>query len=77
MNDLNDRVKQVMSEILGCDIDSINPSTTMELLPEWDSLQHLSLVIALEQTFSVRFTTDEVTTMQSFNEIVDVIEKRV
>lgn len=70
---LQGEVRSIMSEILGCEPHCIDEDTTMDSLEEWDSLQHLNLILALEQAFSVRFTTDEVTEMQSFEKIISVL----
>lgn len=46
----------------------------MESLKAWDSLQHLNLVLAMEEALDVRFTSEEVTKMTSFGEIIAVLK---
>ena len=70
-----DIVRNLMGEIFNCDPHTIDSATTMESLEAWDSLQHLNLILALEETLDERFTTDEVTDMTSFDEIMAVLQR--
>ena len=38
----------------------INEATTADDVDEWDSLTHVSLIVAIEKEFGVRFGTGEV-----------------
>ncbi|PSO14986.1 acyl carrier protein [Bradyrhizobium sp. MOS003] len=44
---------------------------------EWDSLMQISLVIAVEQKFRVRFRVGEVETARNLGEFADLIAKRI
>ena len=46
-------------------------------VPEWDSLMHISLMVAVEKTFSVRFRVGEVETAKNIGEFADLILKRM
>lgn len=56
------------------------PILTRELtaadVPEWDSLLHISLVLAVEQGFGVRFRVGEVEGTSNVGEFCDLILKR-
>jgi acyl carrier protein len=38
----------------------INETTTAEAIDEWDSLGHITLILAVEKAFRIRLTTAEV-----------------
>lgn len=42
--------------------------------PEWDSLKHAQLVVALERTFGVRFNGREIVQMNSIAAIIKVLQ---
>ena len=42
----------------------------------WDSVQHLNLMLDLEQTFGVRFEPEDVEQMQSIGLIVRLVEQK-
>jgi acyl carrier protein len=58
-----------------------SPTVTPELsapdVPEWDSLLHISLVLAIEQGLGIRFRVGEVEGTSNVGELCDVIIKRL
>ena len=55
----------------------LTPATSAKDVPEWDSLMHISLMIAVEEAFSVRFRVGEVETTHNVGEFADLILKRM
>ena len=47
----------------------INDETSTKTLKRWDSFRHIQLVVALEEAYSVKLTTGEITSIQSFDAI--------
>ncbi len=50
--------------------------TTAKDVPAWDSVNHINLVISVEQKFGVKFNTSEVARMKNVGEFVDAILKK-
>ena len=46
-------------------------------LPAWDSLKHITLILAIEEEFDVKFTTREVTSLWSVGRILEALQKKV
>ena len=46
-------------------------------VPEWDSLTHISLMVAVEKAFAVRFRIGEVEKTKNVGEFADLILKRI
>ena len=44
---------------------------------EWDSLTHVSLILAVEQAFGIRFRVGEVESTRNLGDLADLIEKRL
>ena len=55
---------------------SLTPTLSAKDVPEWDSLMHISLVLAVEKAFAVRFRVGEVETTRNVGEFADLIAKR-
>ena len=53
------KLSQTISAVLGVSQDLIKEDTSPDTLSEWDSVAHLNLVVALEDTFGVSFSPDE------------------
>lgn len=70
-----DRLKQVLSDVLKIKIETINDETSVDTVPEWDSLHHLNLVLALEQQFNIVFSGEETVEIISYPLIKFVLEE--
>jgi acyl carrier protein len=44
---------------------------------EWDSLTHVSLILAVEQAFGIRFRVGEVELAKNLGDLADLIIKRL
>jgi acyl carrier protein len=75
-NDLEQRIKHIMADILHLDPNRIDERTTMDTIEAWDSANHISLVLALEEEFSISFDVAEIETMTSFADVVQSVAAR-
>ena len=55
----------------------LTPSLSAKDVPEWDSLMHISLMVAVEKAFGVRFRVGEVENTQNVGEFAELILKRL
>jgi acyl carrier protein len=53
------------------------PSLTAKEVPEWDSLIQISLLVAVEKAFSVRFRMGEVESTKNVGDLADLIIRRM
>ncbi len=53
MNDLNQRLRLVIADVLGVAPSAITEESSPETLEQWDSLRHMSLIVALEEEFEI------------------------
>ena len=54
----------------------LTPSLSAKDVPEWDSLMHISLMVAVEKAFAVRFRVGEVENTRNVGDFADLIIKR-
>ena len=55
---------------------TVNDDTTADDIEDWDSLEHINLIVAVERCFGIKFTLKEVTRMKNVGEMVDIILAR-
>jgi len=67
----NDQIRQIIADILFMSLEEISPDASQDSVRNWDSLQQLNLVLALEQTFNVRFKPEEFNVMTSVEKIIE------
>ena len=51
----------------------VTETTTSADIDDWDSLEHINLVAAIEQEFGMKFTMGQVVSMKNVGEMVDII----
>lgn len=66
---LSQQVRGVVSDVLGVPVASINADSSPQTIESWDSVQHLSLVMALEQALGVQFQPEEIDKMRTVGAI--------
>ena len=70
-------VKQIMADVLDLSPQSVGESTRLTQVASWDSLNHIHLVLALEQEFQVSFEIGEIEAMVSYVDIVQVLHRKL
>jgi acyl carrier protein len=66
----------VFSDVFQVPLDQLTMQSSPETIPTWDSLQHLNLVLALEQEFNIQFTPEEVEQLLSVEVAATVLEEK-
>lgn len=54
----------------------LTEETTSEDIEEWDSLEHINLIVAVEEHFGIKFSMNEVTGMKNVGAMVEIIAGR-
>ena len=70
------QVREIAANLFNVPIDEVNQESSMKTIANWDSLQQLNLVLALEQNFVVEFTPEEIAQMIDIKSIVTLIEEK-
>ena len=72
-----DEVYETLNEVFRDVFDdpsiTVDDSTTSDDVDGWDSLEHSSLIAAIEQEFGVKFNMGQVVSMKNVGEMVDII----
>ena len=69
-------VRAIAADVLQVPPQRITPESSMTTIETWDSLQHLNLILALEQRFDLQFEPEEIERMTSIRQIVAVVEEK-
>ncbi len=67
---MTDKIIKIISGVLETKIDANASQTTCE---RWDSLQHLNIIVALEEAFDLSFEPEDIAIMKSVEAIKNVI----
>jgi len=69
------RVQEVFKLAMGDDV-QVDMNTEKDMILEWDSLNHLNLVVELENSFDLGLSMEEIEGLNSVKGIVELINSR-
>jgi acyl carrier protein len=55
----------------------VTPELCSADVEEWDSLLQISIIVAVEETFGIRFRVGEVESARNVGEFADLIQRRI
>ena len=67
------RLNGVFRQVFDDDAIVVNDSTTSDDIEDWDSFEHINLIVAVEEEFSFKIPMGKVVTMKNVGEMVDII----
>jgi len=71
--DVLNRMQIIFREVLDLPELIISSETNAYLIPEWDSIAQIQLVIHIERYFKIQFTAKEIAEIKNVGEMVDAI----
>ena len=72
-----DRVVQHLSDVLDLEDVKLTEASTAEDFEEWDSINHVRLLIRIEQDFGFEFNTSDVGMVENVGQLVNLIEAKL
>ena len=72
-----DQVLDVAAAIFGVPRNALTPRSTPEDVESWDSVRHLTLVLALEQQFGITLPPEDTDDMGTLETIAGVVKRRL
>ena len=73
---MREKVVELISQIMEVPIQKIQEESSPEQIESWDSLNHMTLILALEETFQVIFTDEEIVEMVSVKLILETLGRK-
>ena len=68
-----ERLNNVFREVFDDEEIVVSETTTADDIEDWDSFEHINLVVAVEEEFSFKIPMGKVVTMKNVGEMVDII----
>ena len=70
-------VQDIFRDIFDEDDMIIEDSTNSDDIEDWDSLNHINLVSAIEKEFKIKFALGELTTLKDVGAMVDLMVEKL
>ena len=75
--EIYEKLTPIFHDILDDESLVLTPELTAASVPEWDSFNHINLIVAIEAHLKIKFQTAELESMNSVGQMVDLIEKKL
>ena len=72
-----EKLSAVFRDVFDDDTISLRPETTADDIDGWDSQAHVTLVVATEMRFGIKFRTAELESLRNVGDFARLIETRL
>ena len=73
MDEITNELNQIFRRVFNDKTIEITDAMTAQDIAEWDSLNHINLIVAIEKQFAISFTTREVMSFQNVGDLIKSI----
>ena len=71
------QVQAIASDLFGVPVGKVTAESSPETIETWDSMQHLNLVLAIEEKFGLQLSPEEIEEMRSVGTVAALVEKKL
>ena len=72
-----EKLNEIFIDVLDLDECELTDATSASDIEEWDSLSHIQLIVAIEKTFKIKFTSLEIMKWANVGEMVNSMEEKL
>jgi len=76
LNDTKERIQEAFRDIFDDNLIVLRDDMTAADVENWDSLNHIDMIVAIESEFKIKFTTAEVTSLKNVGELIALVNKK-
>jgi acyl carrier protein len=72
-----EKLTEIFRDILDDEHIVLTPKTTAQDILEWDSVNHINIVVAVETKFGIKFKSAEIEKLKNVGEFATLIKQRL
>ena len=72
-----EKLNEIFRDVFDDEDITVDEETTADDIDDWDSLEHINLVNAIEDEFDMKFDMGQIVTMKNVGEMVDIILEKL
>lgn len=74
MSNTKNKIIEILSQTFACEI---NEDSNTDNSPNWDSLNHVRMILELQQNFKIKINHNEIATLKSVKEIENFLTQKL
>ncbi len=74
---IKEKLQTIFREIFEDETIILKAEMTAEDIEDWDSLTHIQLIEAIENSFKIKFTLQEVIELETVGEFIELVEEKI
>jgi acyl carrier protein len=74
---ISERLKKIVLRELDLDDFEFFEETTANMVPGWDSLSHIQIIVAIEKDYKIKFKGIEILKIKNMGELQDLIDSKL
>ena len=75
--DVFEEIKSIMVRLFQCADSEITEGASASDIDQWDSLEHVSLILEIEKEFNIKFALGELQNLKNVKGLVDLVESKL
>ena len=72
-----ERLDRVFQDVFDDDTIHVTPKTTADDIEDWDSLEQINLLTAIEKKFNIKFKLADVRNLKNVGDLLDLVARMV
>lgn len=72
-----EQIQSIASDIFGVPRTQVTAESSPETIGSWDSTQHLTFILALEEAFQFQLSPEEIEQARSIGEVARIVESKL
>jgi acyl carrier protein len=73
VNNILSKLEPIFRDVFDDEEIVLTPEVNAESIDEWDSLNHIRLIVEIERCFDMRFSADEISQLENVGEMAELI----
>ncbi|MDR3667103.1 MAG: acyl carrier protein [Ignavibacteriaceae bacterium] len=74
---ISERFKKIVLKELDLDDFDFTDETTANMVPGWDSLSHIQIIVAIEKDYKIKFKGIEILKIKNMGELQNLIDSKL
>lgn len=76
-DEIRNKIQTILADVLDLDDLALTDATVAQEVPDWDSTNHVRLIVALESELGIRFEADEISAPENVGALVDLVADKL